>query len=216
MAERPVFLPKNSWPFYTTEEVSFKWYAGFALIQKRRNIEGIHEAYLTLHPQARLLEASSKSANPFGESLSPFYLEGELDGRKYPVECIFQASKVFQKGGPFPQLLDMPAVKAKTTSLTKSAGPLLYYEYAGERWPLDPRGWLFNYIYLKALQGHPEKLAEIEGYTGFTDVAMSPKGSTCQAEALAMALGLRHKGLFDEALASIPDFLRIVCHVKEG
>lgn len=215
MALRPVFVTKSSWPFYTETEVSFKYYAGFALVQRQKNIAGIHEAFLKLDPSARVLEASSKAPTALGKSLSPFYLMSDYEGQAYPVECIFQAIKVFQHGGPFWQLLNFEPVKAKTTSLTKNAGALLYYEYHNERYPLDPKGWMYNWIYMKALQNHPDLVSQILDYNAFTDIAFNPKtGSTCQAKALAIYKGLMKKGLLEEALSSIPAFLKIVYHEK--
>lgn len=211
MAERPVFMAKKSYPFYQTVEISFKYFAGFAMVQKRKNIAEIHAGFEKLYPDVPVLEASSKAATELGKSLSPFYLMAEDDGHQYPVECVFQASKVFQAGGPFLQLLNMEAIKAKTTSLTKTKGALLYYQYQNEKYPLDPKGWLFDWIYMKALQNHPQLQEKAMEYSAFTDIAFNPKtGSTCQAKCLAVFKGLSQKGILDEALASIPAFLKTV------
>lgn len=214
MAERPVFIAKKTYPFYDEVFVSFKYYAGFALVQKRRNIEGIHEAFHKLYPDLKVLEASSKAPTELGTSLSPFYLTSELDGQSYPVENIFQASKVFQNGGPFLSLLDLSAIKAKTTSLTKTKGALLYYEYDGHRYPVDPRGWFYDWIYMNALKSQPELAADAMQYDAFTDIAFNPKtGATCQAKALAIYKGLLEKGKLDETLSSLPVFLKTLFKV---
>lgn len=215
MAQRPVFEVKTTFPYFQVCEVDFQWSAGFALVQRQKNIAAIHAAYLKEHPKAKILEASSKAPTPLGKSLSPFYLPCVFDGRTVSVECAFQACKVFQDGGPFLQLLDMEPIKAKTTSLTKTAGPLLYYDYAGRHWPLEPKGWLYEWIYMNALHAKPELAAQIQDYTAFTDIAFAPKTSvTCQAKALAIYLGLEKKGLLASALESIESFWRIVFHYK--
>lgn len=214
MAERPVFIPKSSYPYYQEVNVSFHYAAGFALVQRQKNIAAIHEAYLKIDPKAKILEASSKSPSAYGKSLSPFFLCTKYEDRELPVENVFQSCKVFQSGGPFLQLLDMEPVKAKTTSLTKTHGPLLYYEYENERYPLDPRGWLYDWIYLHALREHPDLLEQLSEYNAFTDIAFNPKtGSTCQAKCLAICLGLQKKNLLDKVLESIPQFLKILFHV---
>lgn len=215
MAERPVFVMKTSWPYYSEVEVSFKYYAGFALVQRQRNIAGIHEAYNKLFPKSKVLEASSKAPTELGKSLSPFYLKTKYEGAEYPVECVFQAIKVFQKGGPFGQLLNFEPVKAKTTSITKTAGSLLYYDYDGQKYPLDPKGWMYNWIYMNALHNQPELVRQIQDYDAFTDIAFNPKsGSTCQAKALAIYRGLEKKGILDQALSSMEEFLHIVYKIK--
>ncbi len=215
MAERPVFIPKYSYPYYQEVSVSFHYAAGFALVQRQKNIAAIHEAYLKIDPHARILEASSKSPSSLGKSLSPFYLKAEYLGREVPVENIFQSCKVFQSGGPFLQILDMQPVKAKTTSLTKTHGPLLYYEYDHERYPIDPHGWLYDWIYLHALAAHPDLLNQLSDYNAFTDIAFNPKtGSTCQAKCLAICLGLQKKNLLEAALSSLPEFLKILFRVS--
>jgi hypothetical protein len=207
MAQRPVFTPKTSFPYYTTEMVEFHYAAGFATVQRQKNIAAIHAAYEKLHPGTPILEASSKAPTPLGLSLSPFYL---MLGN-HPVENVFQASKVFTKGGPFAQLLDMPAVKAKTTSITKTNGPLLYYEYDGEKLPVLPQGWFFTWLYLKALSDHPQLCQEVVQYKAFTDIAFNPNtGHACQAMALAQYCALSKKGLIEQALSSIDAFRQIV------
>lgn len=215
MAERPVFVAKKSYPFYESVEVTFKYFAGFALVQRQRNIAGIHEAFHKLYPKLYVLEASSKAPSELGKSLSPFYLMCSYRGKEYPVENVFQAAKVFQAGGPYLQLLDLEAIKAKTTSLTKTSGPLLYYDYDGRKYPLEPKGWLYDWIYMHALHAQPELAKAALDYDAFTDIAFNPKtGSTCQAKALAIYKGLVQKNLLEEALASIPAFLKIVFHAK--
>lgn len=215
MAQRPVFVEKASWPFYERVEVTFHYYAGFALVQRQKNIAAIHEAFEKEYPKVKVLEASSKAPTELGKSLSPFYLKTEYEGKEYPVECVFQAIKVFQKGGPFTQLLDFEPVKAKTTSITKTAGSLLYYEYNYEKYPLDPKGWMYEWIYMNALHNHPELVEQIQPYNAFTDIAFNPKtGSTCQAKALAIYKGLQKKGLLEQALSSMQEFLHIVYKKK--
>lgn len=215
MAVRPVFVMKTSFPYYSEINVEFHYHAGFALVQKQKNIEAIHQAYRREYPKSDVLEASSKAPTELGKSLSPFYLMTKEDGKSFPVENVFQASKVFQTGGPFLSLLEMPAIKAKTTSITKTHGLLLYYEYRNKRYPIEPRGWLYDWIYMNALSNHPDLVEQISQYNAFTDIAFNPKtGSTCQAKCLAIYKSLAKKDLLKSALSSIPAFLKIVFHVS--
>ncbi len=211
MAVRPVFIPQGKYPWYSEVNVEFHYAAGFALVQRQKNINAIHDGFRRIYPDTPVLEASSKSASELGKSLSPFYLQTELNGKFYPVENVFQASKVFQGGGPFRQLLDVEPVKAKTTSITKTHGAILYYVYEGNNYPIDPKGWFYDWLYMKALKADPGLASQALDYGAFTDIAFNPKtGTTCQAKCLAIYKGLSEKKKLDEALSSIPSFLKIV------
>lgn len=215
MAIRPVFRMKSTYPYYEEINVTFHYYAGLALVQRQRNIAAIHAAYHQEYPRSNVLEASSKSPDELGKMLSPFFLMTDLDGHEYPVENVFQAAKVFQTGGPFLSLLDMPPAKAKTTSMTKTHGPLLYYRYLDQNYPIEPKGWLYDWIYLHALMAHPALMEGLKEYDAFTDIAFNPKsGTTCQAKCLAIFKGLQKKGILDETLSSIPLFLKTLFHTQ--
>lgn len=61
MAKRPVFIPQGEAPFARAIETEFSWNRGFAPSQKQKNIRALHGAFLAAHPDARVLEISSKS-----------------------------------------------------------------------------------------------------------------------------------------------------------
>lgn len=207
MAERPVFTPLNKYPWYEITEISFHWAAGFALVQKQKNITALHEGWENLHPDQPVLEASSKAATELGKSMSPFYLE--LDG--IPVENQVQAAKVFQNGGPYLQALDMPAIKAKTWGKLKESGALLYYRWQDTDYPVWPRGWFATWMYLQALRQHPAAAEAVKDYAAFTDIAFNPKtGHACQARSLAIYCGLEKKGKLQEAMESWESFRKTV------
>ena len=50
------------------------WNGGFAPSQKQKNIRALHGAFLAAHPDARVLEISSKSMLENGPALSAFAL----------------------------------------------------------------------------------------------------------------------------------------------
>ena len=74
---------------------------GFAPSQKQKNIRALHGAFLAAHPDARVLEISSKSMQENGPALSAFALAKYVPalGKSVPVENVFQAGKVFEGGG---------------------------------------------------------------------------------------------------------------------
>ena len=74
MAKRPVFIPQGEVPFARAIETEFSWNGGFAPSQKQKNIRALHRAFLAAHPDARVLEISSKSMQENGPALSAFAL----------------------------------------------------------------------------------------------------------------------------------------------
>lgn len=207
MAERPVFTSLKKYPWQQASMIQFHYAAGFALVQRQKNIAALQEGWLKQHPESRILEASSKAPTELGKVLSPFYLT--LNG--IPVENQVQAAKVFQNGGPYLQALEMPAIKAKTWGVLKTSGALLYYRWQDRDYPVWPRGWFFTWLYLQALLQHPEFCRELEAYDAFTDIAFNPKtGHACQAMAIAIWKGLKARGKLTEAMESWESFRRIV------
>ena len=60
MAERPVFISKNTFPFYEERNTMFMFHSGFAVSQKQRNIVDLHRAFIDNNPGWNVLEVSSK------------------------------------------------------------------------------------------------------------------------------------------------------------
>lgn len=125
MAERPVFFLSRG--RVTSKTYSFEWFPGFSASQKRKSIDSLHRAILQASPAARPLEVSTKGGEPLGVRLSAFQLR--LDGRT--LENIFQSSKVFQDGGPYPDLLDVPPRDAKRDPRLRASGPLTAFRFQG-------------------------------------------------------------------------------------
>ena len=94
MAERPVFIPMTTGPALVKEiSFSFPWHPGFAPVQKKKNVQALHDAARTTRGYEPLLEVSTKSDEPLGQHLSAFSLKVHTD--EYggiPLECAFQGS----------------------------------------------------------------------------------------------------------------------------
>src|SRR5687767_1614976 len=102
MAERPVFIPAPESAELVKEVfLTITWHSGFALVQKEKNIQALHET-AAQHGIAPLLEISSKSKSERGRHMSAFYMTVPTKhfGR-IKLELAFQGSKVFERGGPF-------------------------------------------------------------------------------------------------------------------
>jgi type I restriction enzyme M protein len=173
-------------------------------------MESLHAAILKTEPEAKILEVSTKSENPLGQQLSAFNLTWALNGREYPVECIFQGCKKFSGGGPFRDLIKGRPVDAKHDPRLKESGNLIAFTFRGEDWPLIPTTSFYDFIYISALNSHAELAEAVAGFDTFTDIEFNPKKSlNCQARSAAIFVTLRRKGLVGEYLASREKFMSL-------
>lgn len=212
LAKRPVFVIKNNSPFYEEKLVEFKFYSGFAEVQKRRSINSLHESFLLENPGYKILEISSKSEEELGIRLSAFNLmmETNKSKKKYSVEVAFQSSKVFEKGGPYLDILEMSSRDAKKDRRLKESGRLKYFYYFGKKFNLNPVNYFYNWLYINTLNLNKELADEVMQYDGFTDIEFNPdKSLNCQARAAAVYVSLRKQGLLEKALESKEKFLEV-------
>lgn len=217
MAQRPVFVASAEVPRFKKELITFQFFSGFAQSQKRRSIESLHTAFLQAHPQERVLEISSISKDEIGVKLSAFNLDIKtLDGRHYSVESAFQSSKVFEHGGPYKDLLGKSSRDAKKDPRLKTSGALKAFHFSNKQFPLQPETYFYNWLYIHALDMHPELTDEIVKYTAFTDIAFNPeKAKNCQACAAAIYVSLKKNNILSEALEDPEAFLQIVYGVDD-
>ncbi len=207
MATRPVFFvttPAEAW--VRVEEVSFQWFPGMSLAQKRRSIDAMQAAAHTLAPGKSLLEISTKSAEADGRALSGFELCLEAHGKRMAVESLFQGSKLCRAGngvaGPYQELYAGDAVDAKRDPRLAHCH-LAGFRLFDEDWPLAP--WppgpgrkdalppsaFYDYLYFRALLQQPALAAKACGYDGFTDLEFTPgKSDNCQAFSAALFAAL--------------------------
>mgnify|MGYP004522459925 FL=1 len=201
MAKRPVYVAKMEAPFYSAEMIEFDWNGGFAKSQKQKNITAIHTGFKRRHPDKEVLEISSKSMQEYGEALSAFFLKKYVPdlGESIPVECVFQAGKVFEKGGPYQDIMEKTPREAKRDERLRNSGVLVSFWFDGKTFPLIPRTVFYDYIYINALFENPELAAEVMKYDAFTDIEFNPdKSINCQAKAAATFVALTRMGLIDK------------------
>ena len=183
MAERPVFSICDS--KVVSKMYSFEWFPGFAVSQKQKSIDSLHKAVKEADAQANPLEISSKSANPLGVKLSAF----NLCLNNHTLENIFQSAKLFENGGPYLDLLEVPPREAKRDERLHKSGQLKAFCYQGAVFPLTPQTVFYDYIYIQAVK---QSLAEQEVralayFTHFTDIEFNPKKSiNTQARSVAL------------------------------
>lgn len=212
MAERPIFVSRPA-SKQLVEEIflQLKWHSGFAPVQKEKNIRALHEAAARAgHPN--VLEVSTKSDNPRGQELSAFNLKvrnerlGEI-----PLECVFQGSKVFERGGPFVDLYSMDVRSARKDPRLRESGKLVAFEFDGTRWPLEPKTVFYDWLYVGSIYLDRDRSQELLQYSGFSDIEFNPARSiNCQARSVALFLSLMKRGELSEAANSASGFLRII------
>lgn len=209
MAKRPVFVPQEKAPFARAIETEFSWNGGFAPSQKQKNIRALHSAFQAAHPDARILEISSKSMQENGTALSAFALPKYVPalGKSVPLENIFQAGKMFEHGGPYPELLSVSPREAKRDERLRTGGKLTGFVFDGKDFPTEPKTAFYDYLYISALLENPALAETVLSYNAFTDIEFNPQKSlNCQAAAAARFVSLHRLGLLKKPF-SFEDFL---------
>ena len=114
MANRPFFIPNdNKDELVKTERVEFKWFSGFAKVQKQKSISSFHENISKQFRYNKILEISTKSKDKLGVKLSAFNLKINFKDKEYFLESLFQGSKVFSNEGPYVDIYKKESIDAK-------------------------------------------------------------------------------------------------------
>lgn len=204
MAERPIFTPSPSGPsLVKTYSVEFQWFPGMAISQSQKSIASLHDAAKQRLNIDKVLEISSKSKVESGVKLSAFNLmiKTVRYEREFSLECAYQASKVFERGGPFIDILEKRSIDAKRDPRLNLHGRLVKFRFFGVDWDLLPRTAFYDWLYINALHKHPELANEVLSYRAFSDIAFNPERSiNCQAYAAALYVSLHQRGLLTEQL----------------
>lgn len=199
--QRPVFMPRvNSDNLVKTDMISIERHVGFASRQKKKTINDMHQVIRKKYGFNNVLELSSKSGNKLSFLLSPLSLQltDDESGEQYSVENIFQASKVFEHGGPFTDLLTAAPRQAKKDERLKTSGELIGYNDFGMEWNIAPLTMFYDWLYVNALKQNAHLHEEVMQYQAFTDIEFNPKKSIhCAAYSLALFVALNKRNLLD-------------------
>lgn len=211
MATRPVFLPNFEGQALVQERVfDFPWASGFAEVQKKKNITSLHTAAMR-HGIPRILEISSKSSEKVGKHLSAFSLKITIVQRNYPLESVYQGSKVFENGGPFTEVFDLTPRDAKRFMREQDCGNMIRFQLEGKRYPLSPKNAFYDWLYIRSLAEHADWISDNVEYDAFTDIEFNPaKQVNCQARAFAEYLSLHKKNKLQEAAADFEAFAEML------
>nr|WP_227751444.1 hypothetical protein [Tabrizicola oligotrophica] len=181
------------------------------------SIRSLHEAIRIAVPGARVLEVSSASEDALGEKLSAFNLTFHTRGRgrEISVESAFQASKVFENGGPYTDLMDARPLDAKRDPRLQSSGRLIRFSFSGQNWALEPLTAFYDWVYINALHLQRELAEAVMAYDAFTDIAFNPEKSiNCQAGSVALYVSLKRRGLLEEVLGSRDNYLTLISGIN--
>lgn len=212
MTQRPVFRPTTSrGPLALSVDIPFRWHPGFSATQKRKNVVALHEQARKLG-YSDLLEVSTKSEDPFGRELSAFNLQVPISAdRCVPVELAYQASKVFENGGPYDDLLLLSPGEAKRDIRLQTSGRLVAFSFGGKRFPLSPPNAFYDWLYIRGLVREPALVEHLQRFQGFSDIEFNPQRSlNCQARSCAIAVSLIMRGELERSSRSFAHFVRML------
>ena len=212
MAERPVFVPESE-SNELVKELYFNitWHSGFAPVQKKKNVAALHEAAARAG-YSSLLEISSKSEEKLGQHLSAFHLKIRADNvGEIKLECAFQGSKVFDRGGPYTDLYLVDPKDSKRDPRLRESGRLIGFCFNGFSFPLEPKTIFYDWLYVTAIYPHREWLERLYKYSGFTDIEFNPaKSINCQARSCALFVSLMKNNLLQQAVSSPQIFTDLI------
>lgn len=197
MSERLAFFIRNG--KVVSKTYSFEWFPGFAISQKQKSIESLHNAILKTDLEGKPLEISTKSKNAIGKKLSAF----NLKLNNHTLENVFQGAKVFENGGPYTDLLNMLPKEAKRDTRLRNSGKLIAFRYQNENFPLIPKTVFYDFIYIAAVKNSlsTQEINTILNYNYFTDIEFNhTKSINTQARTVAII-----RLLLDE-YGYLPDF----------
>ena len=189
MANRPFFIPNdNKDELVKTKLVEFKWFSGFAKVQKQKSISSFHENISKQFRYNKILEISTKSKDKLGVKLSAFNLKINFKNKEYFLESLFQGSKVFSNEGPYVDIYKKASIDAKKDERIKRSD-LKEFNFFGEKFTLDFD--FYSWLYFLALKQNKKLTSEMLQYQAFTDIEFNPEKSlNCQAYSAALYLSM--------------------------
>lgn len=212
MAKRPVFIPLKDGPQLLEERpVEFTWHPGMSATQKKKNVFELHRAANRLG-LSNVLEVSSKSDSEAGRRLSAFYQKVEIEGKSTSVESAYQASKKFENGGPYADLLYADPRTAKRDERLRNSGRIISFCLLDQNYPIVPPTAFYDWLYCQALGKFgwwvEEKLSKFDA---FTDIEFNPERQVnCQARSCAIIVALAERGMLERACTGFDSFVEIV------
>lgn len=218
MAERPIFVPSIKGPSLVwTHHIAFQWFPGMALKQSQKSIVSLHDAAKSELKVDKVLEISSKALTKEGVALSAFNLMIKTlkYNQEFSVECAYQSSKVFERGGPYKDLREKTSLEAKRDPRLNNSGRLMKFRLFDAEWSLEPKTAFYDWLYINALHKQPDLAEVVLQHRAFSDIAFNPERSlNCQAYAAALYVSLHDRGLLIDSLQDKNAYLDVVKDMK--
>lgn len=211
MALKTIYQPRTNGIGVIRNLIEYEYFSGFALSQKQKCISSLHKAAKD-KGITKILEISTKSPIKLGTKLSAFNLMLTKNENMYSVEQIFQASKVFEQGGPYLDLYEKTSKEAKMDSRLKKSGRIIAFNYLNSDFPTKPYTFFYDWLYSNALLENKMLLIKALEFNAFSDIEFNEKKSlNCQAYSLALFCSIiRNKSEFlDREKISKEDFLEL-------
>ena len=188
---RPIFIPLRDNIGVIEQDIEFDWHMGMSAEVRKRSIRSLHQE-AKKQGFNKILEASSKSEQQIGIQLSAFFLKNI---KNYPVENLFQSSKVFENGGPYRDLLSITPREAKKDNRLKESGKMTKFSFNNKDFPLEPKSLFYDWLYLNVLFSDRNSDLREElfnnHFDAFSDIEFNPnKSFSCQARTLALCVSL--------------------------
>ena len=208
------FIVKNNRIY--EKEFTFDFFGGFSLSQKQKTIDAFHIS-IAKEGIDDILEISRKSKNPIGNLLSAFNLMLDINNHKYPLECVYQSSKVFNYNIQFNEALMLSPFEAKKLIKNEVENRKLIltgFNCFGIEFPLNPTTIFYDYIYVLALSQNPNIASKVINYYCFTDVEFNHKKQfASQARSCAIYKYLHENNMIKKTLEDIAMFKEIYTKV---
>ncbi len=192
--------------------MEFEFFSGFARSQKEKSINSLLKSAEIKFKSDKILEISKASPNPLGIALSAFNLMLCIKDKnqnliKSSVERFFQGAKFFENGGPFSGIIFDKNIHPKKFPPLKNSGNFRGFKLFDLEFPTEPKTFFYDFLYISALCQNVNLVNDILEYKYFSDIEFNPKKSfLAQSRAVALFVGLRRSGIFDENFANQEKF----------
>jgi len=211
MANRIIFEAKKTQVGVLCRNIEFEYFAGFALSQKQKTIDSLHERAKEKNIE-NILEISTASKNELGIALSAFNLMGTVHPFNNKVELNFQSSKVFENGGPYKELLNVSCKEAKLDKRLKQSGKLIKFEFNDTIFKNEPLTYFYDWLYINSLLQNESLVKQLISYDAFSDIAFNnEKSINCQAYSAALFKSITNCNIDCERLSE-PEYFLHICN----
>ena len=195
MAIRKIYLSLPEYPYAKEVSVTFPWLNG----SKHQNVQAVLDTFHDVYPEVPALEVSLASAQQEGIHAAAMKLPLHLAAldQDVPVGIVYEASKVFENGGPYAELLQCSRQKVQKDPRLQKSGKCIGYRLADVEYPTEPHPYaFFNWLYGCALRQNPEKADGVLKFGAFSDLELgsTKKDRNSPARAAAVYAGLAAAG----------------------